>query len=88
MNPRSIDGALTDVDPPGITVASVTDLDNGSINQSINQFIKQQRTNGHPQVASRYVCMYTCNIVRCDRRTSNNKHKKQTQNDIQYKAEK
>jgi len=37
-----------------------------------------------------YVCMYACMCVifiRCDRRTSNNKHKKQSQNDAQWKAE-
>jgi len=39
-----------------------------------------------------YVCMYVCMYVifiRCDKRTSNNKHKKQSQNvDVQYKAAK
>jgi len=27
-------------------------------------------------------------FIRCDKRTSNNKHKKQSQNDVQYKAAK
>jgi len=38
-----------------------------------------------------YVCMYVCMYVifiRCDKRTSNNKHKKKSQNDVQYKAAK
>jgi len=42
-------------------------------------------------LADRQICMYVCVYVifiRCDRRTSSNKHKKQSQNDIQYKAEK
>ena len=37
-----------------------------------------------------YVCVYVCMYVifiRCDKRTSN-KHKKQSQNDVQYKAAK
>jgi len=34
-----------------------------------------------------YVCMYVI-FIRCDKRTSNNKHKKQSQNDVQYKAAK
>jgi len=34
-----------------------------------------------------YVCMYVIFITR-DKRTSNNKHKKQSQNDLQYKAAK
>jgi len=34
-----------------------------------------------------YVCMYAI-FIWCDRRTSNNKHKKQSQNDVQYKAAK
>ena len=34
-----------------------------------------------------YVCMYVM-FIRCDKRTSNNKHKKQSQNDIQHKAAK
>ena len=33
------------------------------------------------------VCMYVI-FIRCDKRTSNNKHKKQSQNDIQHKAAK
>ena len=37
--------------------------------------------------ATLYVCMYVI-FIRCDRHTSNNKHKKQSQNDIQYKAAK
>ena len=32
-----------------------------------------------------YVCMYVI-FIRCDKRTSNNKHKKQSHNDVQYKA--
>ena len=27
-------------------------------------------------------------FIRCDKRTSNNKHKKQSKNDVQYKAAK
>jgi len=34
-----------------------------------------------------YVCMYVI-FIRCDKRASNNKHKKQSQNDVQYKAAK
>jgi len=34
-----------------------------------------------------YVCMYVI-FVRCDRHTSNNEHKKQSQNDIEYKTAK
>ena len=34
-----------------------------------------------------YVCMHVI-FIRCDKRTSNNKHKKQSQNDVQYKAAK
>ena len=34
-----------------------------------------------------YVCMYVM-FIRCDKRTSNNKHKKQSQDDVQYKAAK
>ena len=37
--------------------------------------------------SSKYVCMYVV-FVRCDKRTSNNKHKKQSQNDLQFKAAK
>jgi len=33
------------------------------------------------------VCMYVI-FIRCDKRTSNNKHKKQSQNDVHYKAAK
>jgi len=36
---------------------------------------------------SMYVCMCVI-FIRCDRRTSNNKHKKQSQNDVHYKAAK
>ena len=36
---------------------------------------------------STYACMYVI-FTRCDKRTSNNKHKKQSQNDVQYKAAK
>ena len=32
-----------------------------------------------------YACMYVI-FIRCDKRTSNNKHKKQSLNDAQYKA--
>jgi len=35
-----------------------------------------------------YVCVYVILIIRCDKRTSNNKHKKQSQNEVQYKAAK
>ena len=38
-------------------------------------------------VISKYVCMYVI-FIRCDKRTSNNKHKKQSQNEVQYKAAK
>ena len=34
-----------------------------------------------------YVCMFVI-FIRCDKRTSNIKHKKQSQNDVQYKAAK
>ena len=37
--------------------------------------------------ACMYVCMYVI-FIRCNRRTSNNKHKKQSQNNVQYKTEK
>ena len=33
------------------------------------------------------VCMYVI-FIRCDKRTSNNKHNKQSQNDVHYKAAK
>jgi len=33
------------------------------------------------------VCMYAM-FIKCDRHTSNNKHKKQSQNDVLYKAAK
>jgi len=36
--------------------------------------------------ACMYVCMYVI-FIRCNRRTSNNKHKKQSQNNVQYKTE-
>ena len=35
------------------------------------------------------MCVCMCVIfIRCDKRTSNNKHKMQSQNDVQYKAAK
>ena len=42
-------------------------------------------------VIKRVICKPTCMyviIIRCDRRTSNNKHKKQSRNDVLYKAAK
>ena len=36
-----------------------------------------------------YVCMYVCMyviIIRCDKRTSNNKHRKQRQNNVHVKG--
>jgi len=35
-----------------------------------------------------WAIMYVCDFIRCDRLTSNNKHKNQSQNDVQYKAAK
>ena len=36
----------------------------------------------------KYVCIYYVIFIRCDRRASNNKHKKQNRNDMQYRADK